>query len=206
MFAFLLFVLHSASQPSCLDAALRDIPKRGPDAAFRYACITEKDQALRPAWDSVSVAVSLCPEAKAIFKTSGDEPRTALLRTGDSCEILHAKQLASFRAGEALRIRDSLKEIEKERKEVERRKSNARQQLAAHKAAVQKSLLACIRQEYPELDSLQLSTVESVDQGLYRVAWQAKSGEGPVETTTKKVTMENNACLFEDDLPEAPEE
>jgi len=197
MFAFLLLVLHSASQPSCLDAALRDIPKRGPDAAFRYACITEKDQALRPAWDSVSVAV---------FKTSGDEPRTALLRTGDSCEILHAKQLASFRAGEALRIRDSLKEIEKERKEVERRKSNARQQLAAHKAAVQKSLLACIRQEYPELDSLQLSTVESVDQGLYRVAWQAKSGEGPVETTTKKVTMENNACLFEDDLPEAPEE
>jgi hypothetical protein len=206
MFAILLLALHSASQPSCLDAALRDIPKRGPDAAFRYSCITEKVQSYRATWDSAAVALTFCPEAREIFKTAGDKPQDALRRTGDSCGTLHAKQLEGFKASEALRIRDSLKEVEKERKDVERRKSTARNLFATRRTAIQKALLACIRQEYKDLDSLQLDSVESLDQNLYRVVWKAKTSEGNEETTTKKVTLENNVCFFEDDLPETPEE
>jgi hypothetical protein len=206
MFAILLLALHSANQPSCLDAALRDIPKRGPDAAFRYSCISEKDQSYRAVWDSASVALSFCPEARGIFKAAGDKPLEALRRTGDSCGTLHTKQLEGFKASEALRVKDSLKEVEKERKETERRKNTARTHFAAHKPAIQKTLLSCIRQEYKDLDSLQLESVESLDQNLYRVIWKAKTSDGNEETTVKKVTLENNVCFFEDDLPETPEE
>jgi hypothetical protein len=182
-----------------LDQTFREIGRRSVEDAVRYGCFRMEDQAFHPVWNDGLAVLSLCPEAGTLFAQDTNAPMESLKQVLAKCGAIHAKGLATRDAERKRQTRDSLKALERTRRDSLARVALAKKRYATGKKAILATLTSCIEQlDTTRKSVLAIKEVVPLDASLYRITWTESLDERETPFR-KKVTLENGVCFFEDE-------